>query len=68
MVKWRLDRGVAEQMAAFKKGFSEIMPVHLLSSFDAQELEFVMAGTLETNVEDWKANTEPYRNGEGGRV
>ena len=52
-------------MAVFKKGFSEVMPVHLLSNFDAQE--FISAGTLEIDVEDWKANTE-YRNGrfEGG--
>ena len=63
MVKWRLDRGVAEQMAAFKKGFSEVMPVNLLSNFDAQELEFITAGTLEIDVDDWKTYTE-YRNGE----
>ena len=62
MVQWRLDRGVAQQMGAFKKGFSEVMPVNLLSNFDAQELEFITAGTLEIDVEDWKANTE-YRNG-----
>ena len=62
MVKWRLDRGVAKQMEAFKKGFSEIMPIHLLSNFDAQELEFLTAGTLEIDVDDWKGHTE-YRNG-----
>ena len=62
MVRWRLDRGVAEQMNAFKKGFGEIMPVTLLANFDAQELEFITAGTLEIDVADWKAHTE-YRNG-----
>ena len=63
MVKWHLDRGVAEQIAAFKKGFSEIMPVHLLSKIDAQELEFITAGMLEIiDVNDWKIYTE-YRNG-----
>ncbi len=62
MVQWRLERGVAEQMNAFKKGFGEILPVHLLSNFDHQELEFITAGTLEIDIEDWKGNTE-YRNG-----
>ena len=63
MVKWRLDRGVAKQMNAFKKGFAEVLSVHLLVNFDAQELEFLTAGTLEIDVDDWKANTE-YRNGQ----
>ena len=59
MLRWRLDKGVAKQMESFKKGFSEVMPVNLLYNFDAQELEFLTAGTLEI---DWRAHTE-YRNG-----
>ena len=62
MLRWRLDRGVAKQTDSFKKGFCEVMPVNLLYNFDAQELEFLTAGTLEIDVEDWKAHTE-YRNG-----
>ena len=38
------------------------MPLSLISAFDAQELEFVTAGTLEIDIDDWKQNTE-YRNG-----
>ena len=38
------------------------MPVSLLQAFDASELEFLTAGTLEIDVEDWKNHTE-YRNG-----
>lgn len=38
------------------------MPVSLLQAFDASELEFLTAGTLEIDVEDWKTHTE-YRNG-----
>ena len=64
MLRWRLDRGVAMQMESFKKGFCEVMPVNLLYNFDAQELEFLTAGTLEIDVDDWRAHTE-YRNGEG---
>ena len=62
MLRWRLDRGVAKQMESFKKGFCEVMPVNLLYNFDAQELEFLTAGTLEIDVDDWRAHTE-YRNG-----
>ena len=49
-------------MESFKKGFSEVMPINLLYNFDAQELEFLTAGTLEIDVDDWRALTE-YRNG-----
>ena len=62
MVQWRLDRGMAEQMQAFMKGCSEIMPRSLLQQFDSHELEFLIAGTLEIDVDDWKNNTD-YRNG-----
>ena len=55
MLRWRLDRGM-------KMGFSEVMPVNLLYNFDAHELEFLTAGTLEIDVDDWRAHTE-YRNG-----
>ena len=63
MLKWRLDRGVAQQMEVLKKGFSEVMPPHLLVDFDAHELEFITAGTVEIDIEDWRNHTE-YRNGE----
>ena len=62
MVRWRLDRGAHEQIKALMKGFNEIMPISLVQPFDAQELEFIIAGTLEIDVDDWKNHTE-YRNG-----
>ena len=62
MVKWRLDRGSQEQGVALMKGFNEIMPVSLIQQFDAQELEFITAGTLEIDIDDWRTNTD-YRNG-----
>ena len=34
----------------------------LLQAFDASEVEFLTAGTLEIDVDDWKKHTE-YRNG-----
>ncbi len=44
------------------KGFNEIMPVSLIQQFDAQELEFITAGTLEIDIDDWRTHTD-YRNG-----
>lgn len=62
MVKWKMENGVTEQMNSFMKGFNELLPMALLTGFDAQELEFLTAGTLEIDVNDWRENTE-YRNG-----
>ena len=62
MVKWRMDRGVSQQMESLVKGFREIIPLSLVKQFDAQELEFVIAGTVEIDVRDWRNHTE-YRNG-----
>ena len=62
MLKWRLDRGSQEQSNAIMKGFNEIMPVSLIQQFDAQELEFITAGTLEIDIDDWRTHTD-YRNG-----
>lgn len=66
MLRWRLDRGVAEQTQSFLKGFAEIMPRSLVQQFDNQELEFLIAGTLEVDIDDWRNNTD-YRNGERGK-
>jgi hypothetical protein len=62
MVKWRLERGVAEQTEHLVKGFYEVVDPRLMTVFDARELELVTAGTAEIDVVDWRKNTE-YRSG-----
>ncbi|XP_055949305.1 E3 ubiquitin-protein ligase HECW1-like isoform X1 [Argiope bruennichi] len=62
MVKWRLERGVAEQTESLVKGFYEVVDPRLVSVFDARELELVIAGTAEIDISDWRKNTE-YRSG-----
>lgn len=62
MLKWRLERGVAEQTEQLVKGFYEVVDPRLVSVFDARELELVIAGTAEIDVTDWRGNTE-YRSG-----
>lgn len=62
IVKWRLERGVTEQTEALVQGFYDVVDPRLVSVFDAQELELVIAGTVEIDLTDWRSNTE-YRSG-----
>ncbi|XP_039381942.1 E3 ubiquitin-protein ligase HECW1 isoform X7 [Mauremys reevesii] len=62
MVKWRVERGVVQQTEALVRGFYEVVDSRLVSIFDARELELVIAGTAEIDLNDWRNNTE-YRGG-----
>ncbi|KAM3862489.1 E3 ubiquitin-protein ligase HECW2 [Diretmus argenteus] len=62
MVKWRIERGVAQQTESLVRGFYEVVDMRLVSVFDARELELVIAGTAEIDLADWRNNTE-YRGG-----
>ena len=46
----------------FCRGFNEVVDLRLLSVFDAQELEFVLCGTVDIDLNDWRQHTE-YRGG-----
>ncbi|BCR83410.1 E3 ubiquitin-protein ligase TOM1 [Aspergillus chevalieri] len=61
VVDYRLLRSVNEQLDNFLKGFHEIIPPDLISIFTEQELELLISGLPEIDVDDWKANTE-YHN------
>ncbi|CAF3915427.1 unnamed protein product [Rotaria sp. Silwood2] len=64
IIKWRIERGVQEQIDCFVRGFYEIIGDHKLisSMFDARELELALCGTMEIDLNDWRMNTE-YRGG-----
>uniref|UniRef100_A0A1A9VS02 HECT-type E3 ubiquitin transferase n=1 Tax=Glossina austeni TaxID=7395 RepID=A0A1A9VS02_GLOAU len=62
MIKWRLERGVQEQTESLVRGFYEVVDSRLVAVFDARELELVIAGTAEIDINDWRLNTE-YRSG-----
>ncbi|XP_066599380.1 E3 ubiquitin-protein ligase HECW2 isoform X2 [Prorops nasuta] len=62
VVRWRLERGVAEQTESLVRGFYEVVDRNLVSVFDARELELVIAGSAEIDLNDWRAHTE-YRSG-----
>ena len=68
IIKWRIERGVQEQIDCFVRGFYEIIGDHKLisSMFDARELELALCGTMEIDLGDWRLNTE-YRGGYHGQ-
>ncbi|KAF2105538.1 hypothetical protein BDV96DRAFT_655553 [Lophiotrema nucula] len=57
----RLTGAVSEQLDNFLKGFHDIVPADLVSIFSEQELELLISGLPEIDVDDWKNNTE-YHN------
>ncbi|VDL27227.1 unnamed protein product [Hymenolepis diminuta] len=57
MVEWRLNRGVTEQTESFLKGLFEVVDPSWLQVFDERELELLLSGMPELDVEDWRANT-----------
>ncbi|KFY22750.1 hypothetical protein V493_06345 [Pseudogymnoascus sp. VKM F-4281 (FW-2241)] len=61
MVEFKLTGSVQEQLDNFLKGFHEIIPAELVAIFNEQELELLISGLPEIDVDDWKANTE-YHN------
>jgi hypothetical protein len=62
LIKWRVERGVQKQTEALVKGFYEVVDPKLVQVFDARELELVLCGTIEIDLNDWKKNTD-YRSG-----
>lgn len=54
---------MAQQTESLVRGFYEVVDPRLVSVFDARELELVIAGTAEIDLNDWRTHTE-YRSGE----
>ncbi|XP_065547346.1 E3 ubiquitin-protein ligase Itchy homolog isoform X2 [Lathamus discolor] len=57
VAEWRLSRGVEEQTQAFFEGFNEILPQQYLQYFDAKELEVLLCGMQEIDLNDWQRHT-----------
>uniref|UniRef100_A0AAY4ABJ4 E3 ubiquitin-protein ligase n=1 Tax=Denticeps clupeoides TaxID=299321 RepID=A0AAY4ABJ4_9TELE len=56
-VNWRFLHGIEAQFLALQKGFNEVIPNHLLKSFDEKELELIVCGLGKIDIEDWKSHT-----------
>ncbi|XP_063700495.1 E3 ubiquitin-protein ligase Su(dx) [Culicoides brevitarsis] len=57
MTEWRMTRGIEEQTKTFLEGFNEVVPLEWLKYFDERELELMLCGMQEIDVDDWQRNT-----------
>ncbi|QPG76435.1 hypothetical protein FOA43_003824 [Brettanomyces nanus] len=57
IVEYRLLTSVKDQMDNFLEGFYQIIPRDLVAIFDEQELELLISGLPDIDVDDWKNNT-----------
>ncbi|XP_045458973.1 E3 ubiquitin-protein ligase Su(dx) [Melitaea cinxia] len=57
VTQWRMTRGIEEQTIAFLDGFNEVVPLEWLKYFDERELELMLCGMQEVDVDDWQRNT-----------
>ena len=58
VIEYRLTGSVQEQLDGFLKGFHDIVPSELISIFDEGELELLISGMPDVDVDDWKNNTD----------
>jgi len=57
MINWRLVDRVAVQTDALVAGFQSVLPLELMEPFEPHELELLVCGSSEVDMEDWKFNT-----------
>ncbi|CAE6433347.1 unnamed protein product [Rhizoctonia solani] len=60
VIEYRIQKRVKEQFDAFMAGFSELIPQELINVFDERELELLIGGMSEIDVDDWTKYTD-YR-------
>ncbi|KAJ4482107.1 hypothetical protein J3R30DRAFT_3456468 [Lentinula aciculospora] len=60
VVEYRISRRVKEQFNAFMEGLLELLPLDLISVFDERELELLIGGMSEIDMDDWTKFTD-YR-------
>jgi E3 ubiquitin-protein ligase HUWE1 len=54
----RMTVAIQDQIKSFISGFFELIPKELISIFDAQELELLISGLPDIDIDDLRANTE----------
>lgn len=54
----RLTNSIRSQIDAFLEGFHEVIPRSLIQLFSEQELELLISGLPDIDVDEWKNNTE----------
>lgn len=56
--QYRLYSSIKDQIESFTSGFNEIIPKDLITIFNEQELELLISGTPEIDVDEWRAATD----------
>ncbi|KZP31501.1 HECT-domain-containing protein [Athelia psychrophila] len=60
VVEYRIAKRVEAQFTAFQEGFREVIPQELIDVFDERELELLIGGMSEIDMDDWIKFTD-YR-------
>ncbi|TMW57154.1 hypothetical protein Poli38472_003079 [Pythium oligandrum] len=55
--KWIVATSISPQLASMAQGLFAVIPRELLSVFDHQELELLICGIPDIDVQDWKNHT-----------
>jgi len=58
ITEMKMTTSIKEQISAFLEGFHELVPQKLISIFDENELELLISGLPEIDIEDLRSNTE----------
>lgn len=57
----KMTQNISLQISSFLEGFHELLPKSMICIFDSKELELLISGLPEIDIDDLKANTE-YHN------
>lgn len=57
IIEWRFVSRVKAQMNALLDGFNQVVPLSLLKVFDENELELLISGLGNIDVNNWRQNT-----------
>ncbi|KAG1708831.1 hypothetical protein DVH05_022452 [Phytophthora capsici] len=55
--RWIVAASISQQLGSVMQGLFSIIPKELLSVFDHQELELLICGIPDIDVQDWKTHT-----------
>ncbi len=58
--EWIISKPIEQQFKAFMDGFNELIPEDLVQVFDERELELLIGGLSDIDIDDWKRHTD-YR-------
>lgn len=57
-VGYRCKRGIENQFEALQRGFYELIAPSLVENFDEHELELLIGGLSQIDIEDWRQHTK----------